>query len=572
MTANHNSLDEATLMRLAGRWLRALTDGCQEVVALTDEEGHIHYLSMSGALQAMLGYDAIEFAEKSYIEVLHPDDTDRVLTTFRQLVATPDARQTAEYRVKHRDGHYVRVESTGVNRLDDEVVRAVVIHSRVKAQPVAVVQEVDPVRARISDRATFLTAVTEAIGRTEDQSGYGFSVLMLELERFKMLVGNYGQEVADQVLAEVARRLVALLRPSDMLCQLSGGEFAILLDAAGDRRQAGRISERIDKTVGSRFNIGGQTITTSTIIGIATSERLYERAEHVLRDAALAANRARERGRRRRAIFQTQMRVEDTRYLSLVGELHGALQEDQLRVHYQPIVSLATRTLAGFEALVRWQHPTRGVISPAEFIPLAEETGLIIPMGRWIMKQSCLQMAHWHTACPTDPPLYISVNLSPKQFADEELQKHVEEVLRETGLDAHQLKLEITESAVLENQEAAAKVLSALKTGGVKVSLDDFGTGYSSFSHLYQLPYDTLKIDRSFVARIGEGGENSEIIHAIIVLAHNLRMEVVAEGVETAAQAAQLRNMWCEYAQGYYFAKPMDANAAGTLLASRPQW
>jgi EAL domain-containing protein (putative c-di-GMP-specific phosphodiesterase class I) len=266
------------------------------------------------------------------------------------------------------------------------------------------------------------------------------------------------------------------------------------------------------------------------------------------------------------------MRVEDTRYMTMLAGLHNALQSNQFRLHYQPIVSLATRTLAGFEALIRWYHPDQGVVPPMSFIPVAEETGLIVPIGAWVLQEACRQMAEWNAAYRMDPPLYMSVNLSAKQFVEEDVLSHIESAIQQSGIDPQQLKLEITESAVLENQDGAAAVLQRIKQGGVRVSLDDFGTGYSSFSYLHQLPYDTLKIDRSFVSRIGEAGENSEIIHAIIVLAHNLRMDVVAEGVETAGQAAQLRNMWCEYAQGYFFAKPMEAEAAGQLIASYPQW
>jgi EAL domain-containing protein (putative c-di-GMP-specific phosphodiesterase class I) len=265
------------------------------------------------------------------------------------------------------------------------------------------------------------------------------------------------------------------------------------------------------------------------------------------------------------------MRIEDTRYMALVSALHSALQGGQLRVYYQPIVSLATRSLAGFEALVRWQHPERGLVLPAEFISVAEDTGLIGPLDRWVMREACQQMANWHGRFGMDPPLHVSVNMSAIHFGDQ-LEEHIQTVLQDTGLDPQQLKLEVTESAVLESPETATERIQRLKRMGIKLSLDDFGTGYASFSHLCQLPYDTLKIDQSFVARIGDDGENTEIINAIIVLGHNLRMDVVAEGVETPKQAAQLKTMWCEYAQGFFFSRPLDADAAGALIASYPQW
>ncbi|MEQ9320814.1 MAG: EAL domain-containing protein, partial [Polyangiaceae bacterium] len=234
--------------------------------------------------------------------------------------------------------------------------------------------------------------------------------------------------------------------------------------------------------------------------------------------------------------------------------------------------SLGTRTLSGFEALVRWEHPRRGLVSPDQFIPVAEDTGLIEPLGRWVLEEACRQMVEWQREHRQASPLDVSVNLSNKQFADEDLEGRVAKILADTGLQADRLKLEVTESAILENQDEAAKVLGRLKDHGVRVSLDDFGTGYSSFSYLCSLPYDTLKIDRSFVSRIGEEGENTDVIHAIIVLAHNLRMEVVAEGVENEIQAAQLKSMWCEYAQGFHFARPLPAAEASALIASSPQW
>jgi EAL domain-containing protein (putative c-di-GMP-specific phosphodiesterase class I) len=306
-------------------------------------------------------------------------------------------------------------------------------------------------------------------------------------------------------------------------------------------------------------------------VGIATSERVYEKAEHVIRDAALAANRARARGRRRRAVFQTQMRVEDSQMLSLVSSLHTALPGNQFRLHYQPIVSLKDHSLVGFEALIRWFHPTKGIISPTNFIPIAEETGLIVQMGLWVLREACQQMAHWNRTFQTPVPLYVSVNLSPKQL-DDELAQHIESILRETGLQPSALKLEVTESAVLENQKAATELFERLKANGVRVSLDDFGTGYSSFSYLHQLPYDTLKIDRSFVSSMGDKEGEGDIVHAIITLAHNLHMDVVAEGVETASQAKRLGAMWCEYGQGFFFEKPVDADAAAAIIQSPPQW
>ncbi|MEM9696698.1 MAG: EAL domain-containing protein, partial [Myxococcota bacterium] len=321
------------------------------------------------------------------------------------------------------------------------------------------------------------------------------------------------------------------------------------------------------------FEVGDQRISTSAVVGIAASERKYADAEHVVRDASLAAHRARARGRKRRAVFQTQMRVEDTRFMTMFSEMNSAVHGTDLHLHYQPIINLEDGTLSGFEALMRWDHPKLGAVSPEKFIPVAEETGLIVSLGRWVIESACQQVSQWVKRF--GQPLHVSVNLSAKQFGDETLTQHVASVLNDTALDPELLTLEITESVVLDNRAQAQSLLAELKTYGVRVSLDDFGTGYSSFSYLHQLPYDTLKIDRSFVARLdhAEPGQSAnEIVHAIIVLAHNLRMNVVAEGVEQLAQAETLRHMWCELGQGFYFAKPMSAAATEKLIASRPRW
>ncbi len=567
VTGSARSSDRSAIQAVSNRWLAALSDGSREVVALLSGGARLLYISGGAAIMEITGADAQAVAAHATLELVHPDDRERVADGFRAVAARHATRGTVDYRVRHRAGHYVRVQSTAVNHLGDDVVRAVVVHTR--AAPGSDPPSSDA-GSHVLNRASFTEHVEAAIVRSRSDRTYGFSVLLLELERMKMLVGSYGQDVVDRLLHEVGSRLGRLLGPEDTLAQLGGGEFALLLDGVKDRRKAGLVADRIQKTVATSYQVGNQAISTSGIVGIATSERDYQKADHVLRDAAAAANRARNRGRKRRAVFQTQMRVEDTRWMSLVSELHAAVAGNQFKLYYQPIVSLGTRTLTGFEALIRWEHPRQGTIAPDQFIPIAEETGLINPIGKWVLRESCRQMAAWAKKFEIDPPLNMSVNLSAKQLGDEELSKDVEAILAETGLDARMLKLEVTESAVLENREAATRILNRLKTHGVKVSLDDFGTGYSSFSYLHQLPYDTLKIDRSFVTRIGDNGENSEIIHAIIVLAHNLRMDVVAEGVETAAQARVLADLGVEHLQGFLFTRPGSADAVAPIFA-RPQ-
>lgn len=562
-------IDRSVLQAASGRWLEALTAGTREGVTLLAGDGGVRYFSVSGALCDLLGYEAKELNGLVGPGLVHAEDRTMLQRAFVELARQPRGRRTIDYRVRHKLGHFVRLQSTGVNRLDDELIGAIVVHTR--GASVSSVPPADDPASSVRDKPAFMNAVEESIRKARTDTTYGFSVLIIELSRMKMLLGSYGQDVVDELMVKVSARVTGLLRPGDTLGSF-GGEIAVLLDGVRDRRHAARVADRIQRTVGQRYEVGEHNIDTSAIVGIATSERTYERAADVLRDAALATNRARGRGRKRRAVFQTQMRVEDTRFMAMVSELHSAIQERQFRLHYQPIISLGTRTLSGFEALVRWEHPRRGLVSPDQFIPVAEDTGLIEPLGRWVLEEACRQMVEWQREHRQASPLDVSVNLSNKQFADEDLEGRVAKILADTGLQADRLKLEVTESAILENQDEAAKVLGRLKDHGVRVSLDDFGTGYSSFSYLCSLPYDTLKIDRSFVSRIGEEGENTDVIHAIIVLAHNLRMEVVAEGVENEIQAAQLKSMWCEYAQGFHFARPLPAAEASALIASSPQW
>lgn len=565
------SVNDPAVQAVLGRWLKALTDGSSELVALVDADGTLQFVGGGPAATALLGMDSIELSRRPLGELVHPDDGARVERAFRELAMTPGVRSSAEFRLRHRNGSWVRVESTAQNRLDDPTIAAIIVHTREAADAEGPISERVNALTHLPSRSVFLASVNAAVARAQREAGYGFSVLIVELDKLKMLVGTYGQEIVDELVLEVGRRIAALLKPADTLAHLAPGEFAVLLDGLSDRVHATRVADRIQKALGARHRVREHTITASAIVGIATSERRYERADDVVRDAALAASRARGPGARR-AVFQTQMRVEDNRYMQILSGLYGALQGHQFRLLYQPIVALKTGRLAGFEALIRWHHPDHGMISPMSFIPVAEETGLIVPIGQWVMEEACRELGRWNALTGDDEPLYMSVNLSAKQLVEDDVGAMIDAAIRDAGISPRQLKLEVTETAVLDNQDTAATLIQRIKDSGVRVSLDDFGTGYSSFSYLHQLPYDTLKVDRSFVTRLEEGEESNEIVQAIIVLAHNLHMDVVAEGVETDRQVTKLRAMACEYAQGYHFAKPMTAEDAVGLIRARPRW
>jgi diguanylate cyclase (GGDEF)-like protein len=389
------------------------------------------------------------------------------------------------------------------------------------------------------------------------------------VDRFKVVNDSHGHTVGDSLLVGVARRLETATRPGDTVSRLGGDEFTILLDDLGDEGEAGRAAERLLKELSVPYHIGGHEVFTTVSLGVALSSPDYHRPEDILRDADTAMYRAKQLGKARCELFDQAMHTRASELIGLERDLRRALERRQLFLQYQPIVSMDTGTLHGFEALVRWQHPERGVIPPMKFIPIAEETGLIIQIGKWVLGEACRQMRQWQGLLTAEEPLTISVNLSAKQFMQPDLLDQVQELLRETSLDPRSLKLEITESAVMEDIETATRTLERLRALGVELSIDDFGTGYSSLSYLQRFPVSTLKIDRSFISRMTESEGTAEIVRTIMKLAQNLGMDVVAEGVETEGQRARLAALECEFGQGYYFAKPLDKDAAGAFLLSR---
>ncbi len=355
----------------------------------------------------------------------------------------------------------------------------------------------------------------------------------------------------------------------DTVARLGGDEFAVLLDGLGDARAAITVADRIKGDLTQPFNLDGHEVYTTASIGIALSTTGYEQPENVLRDADTAMYRAKENGKARHELFDQVMHARAVALLKLENDLRRAVERGEFEVYYQPIIALETNRITGFEALVRWQHPERGFISPGEFIPLAEETGLIFEIGRLVLGAACRQMRRLQQL--TSRPLTMSVNLSSKQFSQPHLIDQIQQTLVETELDPRCLQLEITESVVMENAETAAAMLKQLRALGVRLSIDDFGTGYSSLSYLHRFPVSMLKIDRSFIGRMGAGDENAEIVRTIITLASNLGMQVVAEGVETEAQLAHLRALGCAYGQGYLFSHPVDGEQAAALLSGLAQ-
>ena len=418
----------------------------------------------------------------------------------------------------------------------------------------------------LPNRTLFTDRLEQMVQRAKRHKDYLCAVLFLDLDRFKVVNDGFGHLIGDQLLIAVARSLEVCLRAEDTVARLGGDEFAILLDDIKDVNYATQIAERLKQVLALPFNLSGIEVFTSVSIGIVLGSEANGWLDDLLRNADIAMYQAKVLGKGRCKLFDAALHDQIVTSRQLEMDLRQAIDRQEFRVHYQPIVLLATGKVVGFEALVRWEHPTRGLIFPTEFIPIAEETGLILPLGQWVLQVACHQMRQWQRQFPLSPLLTISVNLSAKQFTQPSLCQQIAQILLETNLDASSLRLEITESMLMEKADVAT-VLLQLKSLGVSFYLDDFGTGYSSLSYLYRFPIDTLKIDRSFISRMGFGNDNSEIVRTITTLAQALSMDVIAEGIETVEQLMQLSALQCKYGQGYFFSHPLDTQAAGALIA-----
>lgn len=423
----------------------------------------------------------------------------------------------------------------------------------------------------LPNRNKFIETLQFQIEKAKHNPQYRFAVLFLDLNRFKTINESLGHSVGDQLILHVANRLTNLVGKKDLVARFSGDEFAIILSKINSADDASNFAELIKNKISAPFTIEGRQIFTSVSIGIAFGNALYKQAEDVLRDADIAMYHAKE-SKHTCEIFNPTMHARAVTLLQLETDLRHAIERDELIVYYQPIIDLKNMQLRGFEALMRWSHPQRGIVPPGEFIPVSEETGLIIPMTIWILRESCRQLVKWQQLNPLNALLMISVNLSGKHFARPDLVEQVKQILEETNINPKCVKLELTESAVMDNAETAIEMLKQLRALGVQLSIDDFGTGYSSLSYLHRFPIDMLKVDRSFVSTMEEGTENGEIVRTIISLAKTLKLSVVAEGIESIHQLHQLRVLGCEYGQGFLFSRPIPNHEIDKILDDRNRW
>ncbi len=416
------------------------------------------------------------------------------------------------------------------------------------------------------NRTLLMERLEAALKRVQREKSYLFAVLFIDLDRFKVINDSLGHQVGDQLLIAITHKFASIVRGSDTVARLGGDEFVILLDPIKSISDPIRIAERINQELQSPLKLENRQVFTTASIGITLSSINYHRGSDLLRDADIAMYRAKAKGKASYELFNQEMYSQALTRLQLEHDLYQALENQEFLVYYQAIVSLATEKLQGFEALLRWQHPQNGWISPAEFLPIAEETGLIVPIGEWILNSACQQIAQWQTQFPVANDLKISVNLSVKQLQDLGFLEKVDLVLNQTGLKGKNLQLEITESMLMENLEKLRDILWQLKNREIDLSIDDFGTGYSSLSYLHQLPIDNLKIDRSFISSMGEQEDSQDIIQTIINLARQLGMTTIAEGIETSEQLNKLKVLKCDKAQGFFLSKPLPPKEAETLL------
>jgi diguanylate cyclase (GGDEF)-like protein/PAS domain S-box-containing protein len=523
--------------------------------------------------KSMLGYQTAEIGDDAseWFNRIHSDDLQHV----RQALADHQAGLTpqfeSEHRMLHRDQTYRWMLSRGMAVCD-----AAGRQTRMAGSQTDITRgkAADPLTG-LPNRVMFMEHLSATVKSAQAQSISPFAVLFLDLDRFKVVNDSLGHLAGDELLVAVAKRLEACLRRSDVIsrvndrCTISrfgGDEFVILLKGLSSPDNATLVADRVLEVLAEPLLLRGQEVNLSASIGIAVATGGDNSADDLLRDADTAMYQAKSQGKSRWCLFDQSMRKQAIDRLALEADLLKGIERGEFQIHYQPIVEMPMKQIKGFEALLRWKHPTRGNVSPVEFIPIAEEIGFIVDLGAWVLEHACRQARQWQLEFPAHGQLFMSVNVSTLQFASPDLIDHVRDCLRATGLDGRCLKLEITESALMTDTNLAAARLEELRALGVTISLDDFGTGYSSLSYLQSLKIDNLKIDRSFISRLGESEESKEIVRTIINLAHNLGMQVTAEGIEEPLQHAQLHEMACESGQGYHYSRPIPHTEAAALL------
>jgi diguanylate cyclase (GGDEF)-like protein/PAS domain S-box-containing protein len=566
---------EASSVRTSERRFRGLVANASDLILICAAPGTITY--QSPAAEATWGYQEAELLDKPLVDLIHPDDQPAWRNLWGQMQhtasnATAGIGRTIELRMHDHSSAWRHAKVVMTNLLDDPAVQGFVVTVRDVTEHKAFERQLTQqafydALTGLPNRVLFRDRLEQALvraGRRKDAVG----LLFLDLDNFKLINDSLGHQVGDKLLVEAAARLRACVRSQDTVARLGGDEFVVVLELLAGEEDALPAAKAIAHQFSRPFKLDDREVVVTVSIGIAVSAPGHEHADNLLRNADVAMYRAKSDGRARYVVFDPSMHIDSLARLELENDLRHALQHDELLVHYQPIITLGTGEITEVEALVRWQHPTRGLVFPNDFIAIAEDTGLIIPLGLWVLEEACRQVAAWHGKFPIQPPLTLSVNLSPRQFQQPSIVADVARALKESGFPAGSLKLEITEGIIMQDVEATIRTLWELKGLGLQIAVDDFGTGYSSLSYLKRLPLDILKIDRSFVSGIGHNQEDTAIVHAIMAMAKSLNFKVTGEGIETAEQLALLAEWGCDRGQGYLFSKPLDSRQASALLES----
>jgi diguanylate cyclase (GGDEF)-like protein/PAS domain S-box-containing protein len=556
-------------LRASEERFRSLVQNASDLVVIADAAGNVDYVSP--AIERILDFTPEDVVGTTGLNWVHPDDRARVESILRQRLVKQGAQESLEFRVRHRDGSWRFVEAVASNLLGDPSVSGVVLNAHDVTERKRLESQLthqafhDPLTG-LANRALLLDRLGQALARAERHDSE-IAVLLLDLDRFKVVNESLGHEAGDQLLVEVGQRLARCLQPGDTIARLGGDEFIVLMDGTADSAETTVMFDRLLAALNEPFNLAGRNLRISASGGIVQRKARNTQPADILRDADIALYEAKAAGKGRAVQFNLSMRRIAHR-LDIETGLREAIERDQVRIGYQPIIDLQTGTVAGVEALARWMHPTRGLIQPMEFIPIAEESGLIVDLWQRVVESACRSAIAWQRLRADGPSLRVSVNISAGHLQKADLATHVAELLDSTGFHPSSLVLEITENALLQDVNAALHSIRALKYLGVQLAIDDFGTGYSALSYLRRFPVDAIKIDRSFVRELPDDRGAAAIVKAICTLGQSLEMDVVVEGIERFDQLASVRNLGANHAQGFYFARPVPAEDVPPLLTA----
>ncbi|MEA2524892.1 MAG: hypothetical protein QOF73_2119, partial [Thermomicrobiales bacterium] len=561
----------ATALRASEARFRALVQHAPDLIAVMQADGTVRYASPS--VERILGVPADELIGTDGFAMLHEGDVQWMRSTVAATAAAPDGSATVEGRLQHRDGSWRWIEAITTNLLDEPSVGGIVVNAhditdRKHFEEQLTHQAFHDALTGLPNRALFLARLDHAFERARRQ-GSTLAVLALNLDRLKAINDSLGHPTGDAVLREVAERLTRHVREADTLAYLGGDCFAILLEDVPDATEAVRVADRLLVQLQRPLQAEGRDLVVGATIGVALGSRPDPPADHLLRDATTALSEAKARRPGSYIVFDEGLHARAVARLGLEGELRGAIEREELRLHYQPIVDLANGRITAVEALVRWEHPKRGLLAPGAFLSLADEAGLTVPIGTWVLEEACRQLCEWQQSTPAPPVDGIHVNLAAAQLHQADFVGSVERVLEKTGLVPTALRMEITEQILVEDLRATARSLRALRDLGVRLAIDDFGVGYSSLGYLRELDADVLKIDRTFVRELGHDEASAKIVRAVSGLAHDFGMRVTAEGIETDEQWSAARTVGCDLGQGYRFARPVSAGDVEALLTQR---